>query len=201
MMRIAAQRTGRLINQSEIARDAGLAQATCHRYLNLLATGFQIVRLPPYAANPTKPLVKSPKLFWGDTGVAAWLAGIENPTALQQRADAGFWLEQAVFQTLQSWRGIAPSRRRLSYWRTRGGDEVDFILEQDQTCVAIEVKTGARVTLDDASGLRRFADSVSRSGQFVRGVVLHGGTDARPLASNMDALPHSVLLPDINGRR
>jgi len=197
MMRIAAHRTGRLLNQSEIARDAGLAQATCHRYLNLLETGFQITRLQPYTVNPATALVKSPKLYWGDTGLAAWLAGIHRISDIEKRDDRGFWLEQAVFQTLQAWCGNDSVRRRVSTWRTRGGEEVDFILEQDRKCVAIEIKTGCRVRMDDTRALRSFAASIKKTDTFVRGVVLHGGDTARPLANDILALPHAPLFPEI----
>lgn len=195
MMRIAAQRTGRLLNQAEVARDTGIAHATCHRYLNLLETGFQIARLKPFTANPTTALVKSAKLFWSDSGLASWLAGIHDGVALQQRADAGFWLEQAVFQTLQSWRATDPFRRRLSYWRTRGGDEVDFVLEDEQRCVAIEIKAGSRVGADDMRGLRRFADSQSRATKPVRCVVLYGGRDIRFFGDHATAIPYAALFP------
>jgi len=196
MMRVAAQRTGRLLNQAEIARDAGLAHPTCHRYLNLLETGFQIARLRPWTVNPAKSLVRSPKLFWADMGLAAWLAGIHGSSALRRRPDLGFWLEQAIFQTLQVWRGIDPVRRRLSYWRTRGGDEVDFVLEEDQRCVAVEVKASGRAGLDDARGLLRFAASLKGVARLVRGVVMYGG-EGRPLAENIVALPYDSLFPPL----
>ena len=195
MMRIAAQRTGRLLNQAEVARDAGLSHATCHRYLNLLETGFQIARLKPYTANPTTALVKSAKLFWSDSGLAAWLAGIHDRRDLEKRADIGYWLEQGVFQTLQAWRGNDPFHRRLSYWRTRGGDEADFVLEEDGRSVAVEVKAGGRVGLNDVRGLRRFAESAPGAGKPVRGAVLYGGHDIRPLGDGIVALPYAALFP------
>jgi hypothetical protein len=79
VMRFAALRTGRLINQSEIARDAAIPQPTCHRYLNLLEAGYQTSRLPVYAVNRTKSLIKAKKLFWNDCGLAAWLASLRSP--------------------------------------------------------------------------------------------------------------------------
>lgn len=195
MMRIAAQRTGRLLNQAEVARDTGISHATCHRYLNLLETGYQIARLKPYAANPTTALVKSAKLFWSDSGLASWLAGMHDRAALQQRADSGFWLEQVIFQTLQSWRATDPFGRRLSYWRTRGGDEVDFVLEDEQRCVAIEIKAASRVGTDDVRGLRRFADSQGKAAKLVRSVVLYGGSDIRFLGDHVMAIPYAALFP------
>ena len=195
MMRIAAQRTGRLLNQADVARDAGLSHATCHRYLNLLETGFQISRLKPFATNPTTALVKSPKLFWADAGVAAWLAGINGLDALSERADSGFWLEQAIFQTLQAWCGSDPFKRRLGYWRTRDASEVDFIIEMGERAVAIEVKAGARVGLGDVKGLRNFAENHGTTANLVRGIVLYGGVECRCLGNNIVALPYAALFP------
>lgn len=195
LMQVAAQRTGRLLNQAAVARDTGLSHATCHRFLNLLETGCQIERLQPFTANATVALVKSPKLFWRDSGVATWLAGIHDHTVLEKRSDLGFWLEQAVFQTLQAWRACDPFRRRLSYWRTRGGGEVDFILEQDQKIAALEVKAASRIGLDDVAGLRQFIEVWGRKAAPVRSFVLYGGSDIRFLGDNIAALPYHALFP------
>lgn len=195
LMRIAAHRTGRLLNQAELARDAGLSHATCHRYLNLLETGFQITRLHPFTSNPTLALVKSPKLFWLDAGLAAWLAGITSTAALQQRDDLGFWLEQTVFQTLQAWYSLDTCQRRIGFWRTRSGDEVDFILEDGDRCVAMEIKAAKRVGTEDIAGLRRFAELKHKHGKLVRSVVLYGGNDIRFWGKDIVALPYTALFP------
>lgn len=197
LMAITANRTGRLVNQSDIARDAGLAQATAHRYLNLIETGCLITRLSPYATNPTAGLVKAKKLFWNDSGLATWLAGIRSQAQLTERNDLGFWLEQAVFQTLQTWRSLDPAGRRLHYWRDRSGHEVDFILEQDGQLVALEIKAGSTVTLSDAGGLAAFKESLGKRSVLRRSVVLHGGS-ARPLGEDSVALPWGWLFPPQN---
>ncbi|MCW5557376.1 MAG: ATP-binding protein [Verrucomicrobiae bacterium] len=190
VMALAAHRTARLLNQAEVARDAGLTHPTTHRYLNLLETGCLITRIRPFAANPNVALVKAPKLLWTDCGLAAFLAGIRTPADAAARPDAGFWLEQTLFQTLQTWRALDPLRRRLHFWRDRPGHEVDFILEQDGKLVAFEVKAGSVVTSSDAAGLRAFRDSLKKGQSLVRGVVLHGGQgQGRPLETNILALP------------
>lgn len=153
------------------------------------------MRFKAYTANPATALVKSAKLFWSDSGLATWLAGIHELSALEKRADLGFWLEQAVFQTLQAWRGNDPFRRRLSYWRTRGGDEVDFVLEEDQRCVTIEVKAGGRIGMGDVGGLRRFAQEHRGATRLVRGVALYGGREVRFPCEGVVALPHAALFP------
>jgi predicted AAA+ superfamily ATPase len=77
LMQAACLRLGQLLNQTELGRDVALPQPTVHRWLNLLETSYLLVLLPAYAVNRTKRLIKAPKLFWGDTGIALHLAGSE----------------------------------------------------------------------------------------------------------------------------
>lgn len=194
VMRLAANRTGRLLNQSEIARDAALPQPTCHRYLNLLETGYQIIRLSPYHTNPSTSLVKAKKIMFTDCGIAAWLAGIENITMLEKRIDFGFWLEQAVFQTLQTWRALDPINRRISFWRDRRGNEVDFILENKNSLLAIEIKNSKKVVPTDCTGINAFRDA-TRQKNGIRGIILHAGNEVRVLGDNCFALPFGWMFP------
>src|SRR3990170_6237826 len=96
LMRAACLRLGQLVNQTELGRDIGLPQPTVHRYLNLLETSYILIRLPAYAVNRTKRLIKSPKLYWGDTGLALHLAEEADP--------GGAHLENLVLQDLLAWR-------------------------------------------------------------------------------------------------
>ena len=193
MMMLAAQRTGKLLNQANLARDAALSHPTTHRYLNLLETGCLVTRIRPIATNPSAALVKAPKLLWTDCGLAAWLAGIKSSADTTQRLDVGFWLEQTLFQTLETWRAL-DSRRRLHFWRDRAGHEVDFILEEAGKLVALEIKAGSQVTTSDVVGIRAFRDALKRKASLVRGVVLHSGK-ARPLDADDFALPWGWMVP------
>jgi len=194
-MALAAHRTGRLLNQADVARDAALTHPTTHRYLNLLETGCLVTRIRPYATNPNVALVKTPKLLWTDCGLAAALAGIKTPAEATARPDSGFWLEQALYQTLQTWRALDPLQRRLHFWRDRPGHEVDFILEQNGKLVALEIKSGSTVTSSDASGIRAFRDSLNKTQILVRSVVLHAGREGRPLDTGILALPWGWMVP------
>jgi len=194
IMALSAQRTAKLLNQADLARDAALSHPTAHRYLNLLETGCLITRLRPFATNLAGSLVKAPKLFWTDCGLAAALAGIRSSSDLASRMDAGFWLEQTLFQTLQTWRALEPQRRKLHFWRDRAGHEVDFILEQDGKLVALEVKAGSQITTSDTAGIRAFRDAMKRKAPLVRSVVLHAG-NARPLDVDIVALPWGWMVP------
>jgi len=189
VMMLAALRTGRLINQAELSRDASLTQPTTHRYLNLLEAGCLLTRVRPFTSNPTGALVKSPRFFWNDCALAAWLAGIRTSDSVQSRPDAGFWLEQTLFQTFQSWQALDPMSRRLHFWRDRTGREVDFVLEKDGRFVAIEIKSAGQVNPGDASGIEAMRSSMKNGKSLVRGVVLHGGGDGRNLSNQDLALP------------
>lgn len=194
VMALAANRCARLLNQSDLARDAALPQPTVHRYLNLLETGCLLVRLSPYTTNPTTGLVKGKKVLWSDCGLAAWLAGIKSAPNLANRLDQGFWLEQAVFQSLQSWRSLDPAGRKLFFWRDRSGREVDFVLEKDGVLVALEIKASQQVTPSDADGIAAFRQGLGKGRRFRCGAVLHAGS-ARSLGHELWALPWCWLLP------
>jgi uncharacterized protein len=196
VMALAAQRCARLLNQADLARDAALSHPTTHRYLNLLETGCLITRLRTYATNPSVAMVKAPKLLWTDCGLAAALAGIRCAGDVVNRPDAGFWLEQTLFQTLQTWRALEPSHRHLHCWRDRSGREVDFVLEQDGRLVAIEIKNRSQVTLSDTSGLQAFKAGLKRKQMLIRSAVLHAGK-ARPLGTDLLALPWCWMVPQI----
>jgi predicted AAA+ superfamily ATPase len=193
LMRLLAHRTARPLNQSDVARDAGLPQPTAHRYLNLLETGCQIARLQNYQRSAGKSAAKARKLMWRDTGLAAWLAGV-RPGEVRSRADAGFWLEQAVFQTLQSWAALGP-RRRVHFWR-EGDVEIDFVLEDAGELVGMEVKAARKVGTGDLRGVRAWQAAFARKGEVPRAVVLHSGDDARFLGDNSWALGLGAMMPE-----
>jgi len=197
LMRIAAQRTGKIINQADLARDAALSHPTAHRYLNLLETGCLLSRLAPYASNLTTSMVKSPKLLWTDCGLAASLAGISDRASLKKRDDVGFWLEQAIFQTLQVWKALDTDKRRLYFWRDKNSNEVDFILEQEGELVALELKTASSVGPSDAKGLVAFREALKKQRVLKRSVVLHGGDTGRQLGDDLFALPWGWMTPEV----
>lgn len=184
VMRAAALRLGNLVNQAELGRDAGIPRATVHRYLNLLQTSFQLVRLEPYSVNRTLRLIKSPKLFWSDTGLALHLAGGVEP--------AGAHLENQILSDLLVWKEGELPRPEVLYWRTASGLEVDFVIEHRGQVVPIEVKATARPTLRDVRSLVAFRDEYGDL--FRGGLLLHDGEEIQWLAEGILAAPwHRVI--------
>jgi len=179
LMRAVCLRLGQLVNQTELGRDVALAQPTVHRYLNLLETSYQLVRLPAYAVNRTKRLIKSPKLYWGDTGVALHLGGSNEP--------GGAHLENLVLHDLLAWRDARIDRAEVCYWRTAIGEEVDFVIEAGGRLLPIEVKATGRPRLGDATHLRTFRAEYGRKARA--GLLLHTGSTLEWLAPDVLAAP------------
>ena len=194
LMRLAAGRTARLLNESDLARDAGISQPTCHRHMRWLEVGCLISRLEAFHVNSSSGLRKAKKLMWQDSGLAAWLAGIRSPGDVANRPDEGFWLEQAVFQTLQVWRGMDSTSRKIYHWRDGGKRDVDFILETPQGIVGLEIKASQNVTPSDGIGLRALSAAMPTGRPFLRGIVLYGGTEPRSLGGQISALPWNNLV-------
>jgi len=167
LMRAACRRLGGLANQSEISRDTMIPRTTANRYLDLLETSFQLVRLPAFAANRTKRLIKSPKLYWSDPALAFWLSGENTPK--------GAHLENAVLSDLLAWKNALSPAPEVFYWRTASGQEVDFVVEQKDRLLAIEVKATSSPRHKDGGGLRLFREEYA--GACVGGLLLHGGSD------------------------
>ena len=184
LMQAAALRVGQIVNQTQLGRDVALSQPTVHRYLNLLETSYMLVRLPAYAVNRTKRIIKSPRLYWSDTGLALHLAGDPEP--------AGAHLENLVLQDLLAWRDARLERASLLYWRTTGGEEIDFVIEAGGRLLPIEVKSTERPRLGDARHLRAFQ---AEYGQPVRaGLLLHAGPAIEWLAPRVLAAPWWTML-------
>ena len=179
LMRIVCLRLGQPVNQSALGRDVALPQATVHRYLNLLETSYMLVRLPAYSVNRTKRLLKAPKLYWADTGLALHIAGIDQPQ--------GAHLENLVLGDLLAWRDARPSRAEILYWRTTAGEEVDFVIEAGGVVLPIEIKATDRPRLRDTGRLRSFRKEYE--GQARAGLLLHAGEAVEWLAPDVLAVP------------
>lgn len=179
VMRAAALRIGVILNQTELGRDTAVSRPTTHRYLNLLETSYQIVRIEPYSVNRTKRLIKSPKLYWSDTGVALSLAENEEPT--------GAHLENMVLIDLLAWRDSLTVRPEVLFWRTTEGEEVDFIIESSGRLLPIEVKATNRPSPKDVRHLQTFREQYPE--EFVGGLLLHDGTEIAWLSDRILAVP------------
>ena len=156
-----------------------MPQPTVRRYLNLLETSYLLVRLPAYAVNRTKRLIKSPKLYWADSGIAMHLA--------QETEPRGAHLENLVLQDLLAWRDARLRRAELFYWRTTNGQEVDLVIEDGERLLPIEIKATERPRLRDITHLRSFR--AEYGDQARAALLLHSGDTLEWLAPDVLAAP------------
>ena len=178
-MRAACLRIGGLLNQTELARDVGISPTQAHRYLNLLEVSYQAIRLPAFSLNRTRRLIKAPKLYWSDTGLALQVAGESEPR--------GAHLENLVLMDLLAWRDVQARRPEVLYWRTATGQEIDFVIETPKRLLPIEVKSAARVSPADAMSLDTFLEEYADLCDG--GLLLYGGAETYQLTRRVLAVP------------
>ena len=179
LMQSLSLRTGTLVNQTQLARDTSIPQTTVRRYLDLLETSYQIVRLPAYTANRAKRLIKTPKVYWSDSGLAMHLAG--------EITARGEHLETIVVHDLLAWAETQVPSPAIVYWRTTSGHEVDVVIESGSRLLPIEVKTTSQPSTGDLANMRSFSDEYG--GQVIGGLLLHGGEETFWIAKNVLAAP------------
>lgn len=190
VMELLALRTGQLLNQSELARDARLSQPTIHRYLNLLEATHLFERLPAYTVSYTSRLMKSPRAFWTDPGLAVFLSGYFDQASLRKSRELGAYFETMIFLHLRGLVDLLTPRARLYFWRTRAGAEIDFVVEHGRRLLAIEVKMTDNPGYRHTAALRQFAQEYT---QASGGILLHGGANIRRLDENIVAIPWTEL--------
>ena len=184
LIRAAALRIGNLMNQSDLARDVGVPPSTAQRYLHLLEVSYQLLRVEAYSVNRTKRLVKSPKLYWSDTGLALHLSAEESPR--------GAHLENLIVNDLFAWRETRTHRPNILFWRTSKGAEVDLVVETPQRLLPIEVKAAPRVRTDDARHLTTFLDEYPD--KAAAGILLYTGEDVYWLTDKVMAVPWNRVM-------
>ena len=190
VMALLALRTGQLVNQSDVARDAGLSQPTIHRYLNLLEATHLFERVPAYLVSHTTRLLKSPRAFWSDVGLAVFLAGYYGVDELAGARELGAFFETLIYQHLRVSSGLLTPRGRLHFWRTQTGDEVDFVIEHGRRLLGIEVRMTDAPGYRHTTGLQRFLNEHPLA---AGGILVHGGQEIRRLDERIVAVPWRLL--------
>ncbi len=154
-VRLCAGRVGQLVNLSALGADAGITHMTARAWLSVLEASFIAFRLPPLHRNVTKRLVKTPKLYFYDTGVLCWALGIRSPAQLESHPLRGAVFECWVLSEIlkhHTHRGLTP---RLSFFRDQKGHECDVVIDHGDRLTAIEVKSGKSLASDVFAALSR----------------------------------------------
>ena len=190
-LRILAARSGQLLNLTDISRDIGIAVNTARAWLSILEATYQVLVLRPYFANVGKRLIKTPKVYFTDTGLLCYLAGLKDSTHAASGPMAGAIFETAVLSALLKvflGRGEEP---RLFFWRTATGLEVDLVVEAETKLIPIEVKTTATPRPPMADAIQELRRHLPR--KTLPGYVVHTGDISLPLAPDVSALPFVEL--------
>lgn len=172
-LRMCAARIGQLLNLSALAADCGITHNTAAAWISVLEASYIIHLLRPHHRNFNKRLVKMPKLYFCDAGLAAWLLGIRKAQEMAFHAYRGSLFENMVVIEFlkRCWNAGEPSN--LFFWRDSRGLEIDLLLDQGATLVPIEIKSGATIASDYFDNLRKW--SVISAGQGEPAWLVYGG--------------------------
>ena len=191
LLRLTSLRTGQLLSPSQLGRDAKLSAATTSRYLSLFDASFFITRITPYLRNRASRIIKSPKLYLSDSGLAGYLAGLDPSSGVRQDPLFGALFETYAAQNLSSILAAKWQSAGLYFWAVQGRNEVDFVIEAERACMALEFKSAARWHDRDLAGLKAF---LSATPHCKAAILCHNGEDAVRLGERLWALPVSMVL-------
>jgi uncharacterized protein len=177
---ICAGRIGQLVNFSSIATDLSVSYHTVQRWLSILETSFITYRLFPYHKNFNKRLIKSPKLYFNDSGLACALLGIFNNETLATHHMKGALFENMVLSELRKYRFNHSHTNDLFFWRDNSGIEIDCIVDNPSNPVAVEIKSGETVHADFFKNLNWWKDI---SGSH-KGYLIYGGDESYKRSGN-----------------
>jgi predicted AAA+ superfamily ATPase len=192
-VQLCAGRIGQLVNISSLATDAGITRVTADSWLSVLQASHLVFLVQPWFTNLSKRLIKTPKLYFCDPGLAAWLLGVRKPEHLTAHPQRGALFENWVMTELlkaQTNRGLKPS---LHFLRDKQGREVDVLVETGPKEIqAIEVKSGETIASDFFDGLNYWRENLP--GRELTSWLVYGGTTQQS-RSQATVLPWSDLSP------
>jgi len=172
-VRLCAGRTGQLLNLSSLAADCGISHTTARQWLSVLQAGFIVYLLPPHYANFSKRIIKSPKLYFLDSGLLCYLLRIREPADVLIHPLKGSIFESFVIAELYkafSHLGEVPP---LYYWRDRTGHEVDIVIDIGKKLIPVEIKSGETIAETFFNGLRYYMSLKGNTSKT--GVLVYGG--------------------------
>jgi uncharacterized protein len=172
-VRLCAGRVGQLLNLTSLGNDAGVSQSTAQAWIDLLQTSYIVHLLPPWFVNNGKRLIKSPKLYFYDVGLACWLLGLRSAEQVARDPLWGSLFENFVVMEALKDKYNQGDNTPAYFYRDSTGNEVDLLLPTNGQLYALEIKAGATVNPDYFRGLQQFAKS--HPAQLHGGGVLFGG--------------------------
>lgn len=192
LLALLAARTMSLLNFADLSRETAIPQSTAKRYLALLEATFLVNWIPAWSSNLSSRLMKTPRIAFVDTGLAAHLIGVGAERLEEEPGRVGPLLENFVAAELRKQGAWNRVRAQLFHFRTLSGQEVDLVLENAAgKLVGIEVKATSKISATDFRGLKAFRELTGK--RFHRGVLLYTGNETLPFGPDLIALPISAL--------
>lgn len=175
-IRLCAGRSGQLLNFSSLADECGITHNTAKAWMSVLEASYIIFLLRPHHANFKKRLVKMPKLYFYDAGLASWLIGIRSPDQLETHPLRGNIFEAFIISELVKSRFNQGEKADLFFWRDSNGNEVDIIAEQSGRLMPLEIKSGKTITSESTKGLNKYISLAVES--TISPTLIYGGSDS-----------------------
>ena len=176
-VRLCAGRIGQVLNLQSLGNDAGISHTTARAWVTLLEAGYILFLLKPWYRNISKRLIKSPKIYFYDVGLAAWLLGMESELHMSRDPLRGSLFENLALTETLKYRYNRGRKNTLAFYRDSRGNEVDMILESGRDVFPVEVKAGATIATDFFKGLAHFSRLIG--GLPHGGGLLYGGRETR----------------------
>lgn len=189
-LRLCAGRTGQILNASSLASDTGINHNTARSWLSLLEASFIITLLQPHYKNFNKRLIKAPKLFFCDVGLACHLLGIEKAEQVATHPLLGALFETFAFAELMKQRLNNVREPWLYYWRDNTGHEVDILFETAAGIIPIEVKVGSTIQREFYKNINYYR---SLNYQALSGIVIYGGNEQQKRSDGLSILGFSKI--------
>ncbi len=189
--KLCAGRTGQILNLTSLGNDCGIDQKTAGAWLSVLQSSYVVMLLQPYHKNFNRRIIKSPKLYFYDTGVACSLLGIEHEKQLITHSAKGSLFENFIIMNMLKARYNKGLSNNLYYFRDKTGNEVDAIADTAGKLTAIEIKAGETISTDFFGGLNYFEKLQSKS---IKKILVYGGKEEQARKNKTLVMPWNKLI-------
>lgn len=192
-LKFCAGRVGQLLNKNALALETGVDSKTIESWIGVLEASFIIFRLQPHHKNFNKRIVKMPKLYFYDVGLASALLGVQEAGQLEFHPFKGGLFENMVVVELLKQRLNKGKLNNMYFWRNSKGNEIDIVIDNFDELIPIEIKSGKTITNDYFKGLKYWNNLTGCNG----GKVIYGGNDYQKRSNGMEIIPFE-LITEIN---
>ena len=185
-VRLCAGRIGQLLNLQSLGNDTGVSHTTAREWISILEASYILFQLPPWYSNISKRLIKTPKIYFWDVGLAAYLLGLQDKNQVSRDPLKGNLFENMVIAETAKQYYHRGQRPKLYFYRDRSGNEVDLIIEHGRDLALFEIKSGQTVNPGFFNGLDQLSKTLPD--KIKGGMVIYGG-DQKQLRSNWHVWP------------